>query len=80
MIRILIATVGFVGAIFLPVWVPITAILISAFFWRASEAMLLGLFVDFLWLPVGGVPWVTLGAVAVVWLFEPIRSEFLSRQ
>lgn len=77
--RILVAAIGFVGAIYLPVWVPIGAILVSAFFWRAWEAMLLGLFVDFLWLPVHAFPWITLGAIVVVWLFEPIRSEFLSR-
>lgn len=79
MIRISIAAIGFVGAIFSPVWIPIAAIFISAFFWRAWEAMLLGLFIDFLWLPIGATPWFTVGAIIIVWLFEPIRSEFLSR-
>jgi len=79
MVRIIIAVIGFIGAIFLPTWVPIAAIIVSAFFWRAWEAMALGLFVDFLWLPTHAFPWITLGAIAVVWLLEPIRSEFLPR-
>ena len=79
MIRIAIALIGFVGAVFLPIWVPTLAIITLALCWRAWEAMLLGLLVDFLWLPAGAMPWITLGAIAVVWLFEPIRSEFLSR-
>jgi hypothetical protein len=77
--RILIAVIGFMGAIFFPMWVPIAAIFVMAFFWRAWEALLLGLFVDFLWLPAHAFPWMTLGAIVVVWIFEPIRSEFLSR-
>lgn len=77
--RASVSVIGFLGAIFVPMWVPIAAILIAAFFWRAWEAMLLGLFVDLLWLPAGHVPLFTLGAILVVWLLEPIRSEFLPR-
>ena len=78
-LRIAIAAVGFAGAIFLPVWVPAIAILVLAFFWRSWEALMLGLLVDFLWLPMHSFPLFTLGAILVVWALEPVRNEFLSR-
>ncbi len=78
-LRVLIAIIGCVGAFVFPVWVPLSAIFILAFFWRAWEAMLIGLLVDFLWSPVHSIPWIMLGAIAIVWVLEPIRSEFLSR-
>ncbi len=77
-LRAAIAAAGFVGAIFLPMWAPIVAILALAFLWRAWEALLLGLLVDFLWLPLHSFPWFTLGAIIIVWLLEPIRKEFLT--
>ena len=77
--RLLVALVGFAGAIFLPWWIPALSILILALFWRAWEAMVIGLFVDFLWLPAHALPLFTLGSILAVWLLEPLRSEFLSR-
>jgi hypothetical protein len=77
--RIAIALCGFLSAIFLPWWVPVIVVIGMACFWRAWEAMLIGLTVDFLWLPVHAFPFCTFGAIAIVWLLEPVRRELLVR-
>lgn len=77
-LRIVVAIIGFLGAIFLPWWVPAICIVLLSIRWRAWEAVLLGLLMDLLWLPAGGFPLFTIGAIAVVWAFEPLRSEFLA--
>lgn len=75
-LRITIAVMGFLAAIVLNAWVPAIAIVALAFLWRSWEALLLGLFVDLLWLPQGQIPFFTVGAILVVWVMEPIRKEF----
>jgi hypothetical protein len=81
-LRVTIACIGFIGAIFWPAWVPALCIVLLSVRFRAWEAILLGLFVDLLWLSpqssFHGFPFFTLGAILVVWAFEPLRSEFLS--
>ena len=81
-IRITIAAIGFIGAIFWPWWIPAICIVLLAIRWRAWEAIVLGLFMDLLWLSPGsgihGLPLFTIGAIAVVWAFEPLRTEFLT--
>ena len=80
-LRVGIAVVGFIGALFWPWWIPAICIVLLALRWRAWEAIMLGLFMDLLWLSPGsgfhGFPLFTIGAIAVVWLLEPLRSEFL---
>lgn len=81
-IRVCIAIVGFIGAIFLPWWIPVICIFALSLRWPAWEAIILGVFMDMLWLSPGGgwhgLPLFTIYAIVVVWVFEPIRSEFLS--
>ncbi len=77
--RIVIALFGFTSAIFLPWWVPAIVILTLACIWRSWEAILLGLFVDLLWLPTHEFPFFAIGAIVAVWILEPIRKEFLVR-
>jgi len=77
-IRAFAAVFGFFGALFMPMWVPIAAIIFLAIFWRAWEALLLGLFMALLWSPSHGIPFFPIGAILVVWICEPLRSEFLS--
>lgn len=72
-----IAALGLLGGLIVSGWIAAIAIVALAFFSRAWEAPFLGLIVDFVWLPVGGVPFFTLGSLVVVWLMEPIRKEFL---
>lgn len=79
--RILIALIGFFGAIWLPWYVPAICIFLLALRFRAWEAIALGVFMDLLWLPPGslfGLPIFTIGAIVVVWVLEPLRSELLS--
>jgi hypothetical protein len=84
--RIGIACVGFFGAIFLSAWVPAICIVLLCVRFRAWEAILLGLFMDLLWLgphesfqaSFYGLPLFTIGAIIIVWAFEPLRREFLS--
>jgi len=76
-VRIGIGAVGVVGAIFLPVWVPVVAIGALALLWRAWEAMVIGLLIDLVWSPFHAAPLFTIGAIVAVWALEPIRKEFL---
>jgi hypothetical protein len=54
-----------------------------AFRFRAWEVMVLGMFIDFLWLPGGTfiapLPLFTIAGLILVWGLEPLRSEFLSQ-
>ena len=79
--RISIALVGIAGAFFAPWWLPAVCMVLLSLRWRAWEVPLLGLLIDFLWLPAGSplihVPLFTLTGLAIVWLFEPMRSQFL---
>ena len=77
--RVLIALAGCLSAVCFPWWVTAAIILMLACLWPAWEAMFLGLLMDFLWLPPHTFPLFTAGALAVVWLLEPIRREFLAR-
>lgn len=76
-LRAALAFLGIFGAIFFPVWMPVAAIFILSALWRSWEALLIGLFLDFLWAPPHAMPYFTLGAIAVVWAFEPLRARFL---
>ena len=84
LLRVGIATVGFLSAFVAPWWVPMLAIILLAFRFRAWEALLIGLLVDLLWLPTGSplaqVPFFTIVSIAIVWGFEPLRSQFLIRE
>jgi len=81
-LRVVIAVIGFVSAVFLPWYVPAVCIVLLSLRFRAWEAIALGVFMDLLWqLPgsgVTGLPLFTIFAIAVVWIFEPLRTEFLS--
>ncbi len=80
-IRITLFVLGAWGAFFFPPWFPAACIVLLSIRFRAWEAILLGLLVDMLWLGSGTgfheIPLFTLGAIAAVWLLEPVRSEFL---
>lgn len=69
-----------VFAIFVGPWwlLPIVCVILSARF-AAYEVPLLGVLADIAWLPVYGmaVPYATLGALCLVWFFEPLRARFM---
>lgn len=79
--RLGIAVIGFLSLLVAPPWVPVICIILLSLRYRAPEAIVLGLFLDFLWLPVASplisFPLFTLAAVVIVWGFEPLRVEFL---
>ena len=80
--RILVFSIGCVGAFFVHWTVPLIAIAILALAYRSWEALILALLVDLLWwTPVGEwslamLPLYTIGAICAVWMFEPLRLEF----
>jgi hypothetical protein len=79
--RLVLAGIGFVAALALSWWVPVVCIVLLAIPYRAWEAILLGAFIDLLWLPAGiglhSLPLFTIGAIVVVWGLEPLRAQFL---
>ncbi|MBI4087973.1 hypothetical protein HY418_01150 [Candidatus Kaiserbacteria bacterium] len=83
--RLVLSGVGFVGAIFLPPWVPLLAMLLLSLRYSAWEIPAIGFFVDILWLaPSSGgffasLPIFTLAGLVLLWLLEPLRREFLTR-
>lgn len=72
---------GILGAIFAPPWVPLIAIGLLALRYPAWEVLVIGAWVDFLWLPSGSfidpLPLFTIAALVLVWGLEPLRNEFL---
>lgn len=79
--RLLIASIGFVSAIIGAPWLTALCIVALALRYRSWEAILLGLLVDFMWLPTEvslvALPYFTIGSLAAVWLLEPLRVQFL---
>lgn len=79
--RIILALAGVVAALTLPPWAALIAVVVLAAKWRAWEAPLIGLLVDYMWLPTGApwsvVPMYMLASLAIVWALEPLRARFL---
>ena len=80
-VRILIVLLALWGIIEGPWWLVALAIFILALRFRAWEAILIGFVADLYWLPTGNplhtVPFMTLGALVLVWGLEPLRRKFL---
>jgi len=76
-----LCALGILGAIFAPPWLPLLCMALLALRFRAWEVLLIGLFVDFLWLPTGSflypLPLFTFVGIVLVWGLEPLRAEFL---
>lgn len=81
-LRVVIAVIGFLGAIFWVWYIPAICIVLLSLRFRAWEAIVLGVFMDLLWLAPGtgfhSIPLFTIFAIVVVWALEPIRAELLS--
>ncbi len=80
--RIALVALAACGAVLAPFWVPLVAMLILSLLFRSWEVPLIGLGMDFLWLPSVGffhpAPLFTIGSIALVLLLEPLRREFLT--
>ncbi len=82
-IRVGLAVVGVLGAIFAPWWVPVVCMLALSIRYRAWEVLFIGLISDLLWLAPAAdhqFPILTLLGVVLVWIFEPLRVRFLVRR
>ncbi len=78
--RVVLATLMYCSAFFLPWWVGALIGLILAVRYRAWEVVLFGALLDVLWLPSGfffGLPLATCIALTVVWMLEPLRRQFM---
>ena len=76
-IRALLFALGAWGALFGPAWLPLVPMVLLSIRFSAWEVLLLGLLEDFLWMPGTQVPWFTVAAIIIVWMFEPLRKELL---
>lgn len=79
--RFTLSALGYLSALVGVPWLTALCIIALALRYRAWEAILLGIFMDFLWLPMDvslyTFPYFTLGALFIVWAFEPLRMQFL---
>ena len=78
--RILLVLAGVVSAIFFVPWITLVCMIILSARYYAWEVVLLGLFVDLLWLPSSAtfsVPYFALIGLLLMWGFEPLRKEIL---
>lgn len=79
-IRVAIGVIGLFSAVFAPPWVALIAMTLLALRSPAWEVPMIGLAMDFLWLPgsfIFPLPVFTLAALVIVWGLEPLRSELL---
>ncbi len=78
-IRATLATVGLLGAFFAPWWVPLACMIMLAIRYPAWEALVIGLIMDFLWLPEVGlhIPKFLIAGIVLVWICAPLRNQFL---
>ncbi len=80
-LRILIGIVGIAGVAAGAAGVVLTAIIADTLLFAAWEAVYIGIAFHLVWSPVlslTAVPWYALLAIALLWLSEPVRREFLS--
>lgn len=75
-----IVIAAFLSAVFALPWITFLALVLLALRFRAWEVPVIGLAMDFLWLPGSfmlPLPLFTLAALVIVWGLEPLRSELL---
>jgi hypothetical protein len=79
--RATLAALSFISAMFAPVWVLFILAGVTSVRYRAWEILLIGIFMDFVYLPIGGFfgfPFVaTAVALILVWGLEPLRSQLI---
>lgn len=78
--RKIVAGAAFAGIFLGSWWISALGALLLSIRWRAWEVIVLGSIVDIVWLPYGmfyGIPVATCMGILLVWLFEPLRRQFL---
>lgn len=78
-IRTSIALLGLLGALFAPWWVPLICMVVLSVCYPAWEVLVIALVMDLVWLPGTGfeLPLFLIGGIALVWMCEPLRRQFL---
>ena len=80
--RLFLALAGFISIFAFAWWVTMLFVVALAVPYRAWEAILIGVLLDIVWLPSGVLvhefPLGTLASIIIVWILEPLRSEFLA--
>jgi hypothetical protein len=78
-VRIALALIGIIGALFAPWWLAVTCMVLLSLRFPAWEVPFIGLTIDLLWLPGDGfhIPVFTLLGILLVWLASPLRRQFL---
>jgi hypothetical protein len=80
--RIFLVLLAIISASVLPPWCTVAIFVILCIRYRAWEVPFIGLLADMLWLPTSAtffahLPWMTIIAIALLWLSEPIRERFV---
>jgi hypothetical protein len=79
--RQLLLTFILISSLFAPIWAVIILAGITSFRYRLWELLLIGLFIDFIYLPTGGFmgfPYIaTVISLILVWGLEPLRSQLI---
>ncbi len=80
-LRAFIGGISFASVLFAPPWVPIIGAGILAARFRAWEIVLLGAFIDILYVPPGGIWGIPIPATLTAFIllvgFEPFRKKLL---
>ncbi|MBM3261144.1 hypothetical protein FJY93_01860 [Candidatus Kaiserbacteria bacterium] len=84
-LRITIASIGFLSILTGPWWVPLVCMILLSARWVAWEALAIGLLMDFIWQGSGTFaisswhtwPLFTIVAIILLWAFDPLRRRFL---
>ena len=80
-IRAAIAIVAVLGVFVALWWVPLVCMILLALRYPAWEVPVIGLLMDFLWLPGSGhfvIPLFMIGGIGIVWICAPLRDQFLT--
>lgn len=80
-LRILGTAIGILGIVFWSPWLVFAVMALLAIRFRAWEILVIGVAMDFVWLPSGfhlmPLPLFTLGALLLLWGLESFRNEIL---
>jgi len=80
-LRIVLAAFAFLATVLGLPWAVLISMVLLALRFRAWEVLIIGVVMDFLWLPSESLIWplplFTIGALLLVWGLEPLRNEML---
>lgn len=77
-VRLALDVLALVFALFGPWWLPLLCMILLSLRFPAWEVPVLGLFMDFLWMPsTTFFPYYTLAGIALLILSAPIRRQLL---